>query len=397
MISDSRKRGRLAVVDLGQSKFAAAIAEKVSEHNHQLVGFGESDAAGMEKGKVINIEGMVGALKGAIHKAEVMSGSAVDGLYVGISGTHMRGNTHQASTYIAGETVTPGDVDQVMKTAQAHQLMERERILHVLEQSFSINRHNGIKRPVGMEGDLLEGTALVISMNAHIIGNVERCFERTGHAIHRVVSNHVASSTAVLRPEEKDLGTIVVDFGAGVCDIAVFRAGSLAHIDSVGQGGNDIDADLSQIYRVSAEQARGMKHDPGSGIAGGGPSRAGRAGANEPSMVVRSRVDDIVRELMGRIEQFDPKDFAGGIVLTGGGALLEGLDQVIGDASGMPVRIGVPAYAGKNAELLADPRHSSVAGLIDLCSHDHEGLSRAGKGVGRWLRTLADDLFQVGK
>lgn len=397
MTNGARKGGRLAVVDLGQSKFSVAVAEMVSDRNYRIVGFGEAKAEGMERGKVINIEEMSAALKNAVRRAETMSGTGAEDLYVGVSGNHVCGNTHAASTYISGETVSREDVDQVMNTAQAHQLMVGERILHVLEQTYSINRHNGIKRPIGMGGELLEGSAHVISMDSQVIGNIERGFERAGRNIIRTVSNHVASAMAVLAPEEKELGTIVVDCGAGGCEIAVFRRGVLARIDTLGQGGHDIDNDISKIYRTSAEEARRRKHEHGSVLADGGGGRHDGERDDKLSEIIRARAETIVRGIDDLIKSLETGDVPGGIVLTGGGANLDGFGDLLSDACGIPVRVGAPAYAGENAELVSRPEHASLVGLVELCCHEHETHARNTRGMAGWLASMARDLVQVGR
>ena len=393
----------VSVVDLGQSKFIVVVAELVSERNYRVLGYGESVADGVQKGKVVNIDEMVGSLNRAVKTAEVMAGVKVESLCAGISGNYVRGHTHEASTYIAGETVTRRDVEQVMQTAQAHQLIGGDRIIHVLEQSFSINRKNGIRQPLGMECELLEGSAHVISVDANVIANVERCLARAHHPAPRIISNHLASTGAVLTSAEKDLGTILVDFGAGVCDIAVFVSGMLVHVDTVDQGGDEIDNDIARMYRISKDEAERMKREQGSateagtpnGSGGGAPKGAAGELPGQLSMIIQARTEEILKKVHERIKSFEPSQISAGIILTGGVAQLANIDVLTKEITGLPVRIGRPTYAGEHADSLSLPQYASALGLVEMCNSDRVAPMAAGKGIGNRLRSAFHQVFTV--
>ena len=390
----------MSVVDLGQSKFVVVVAEMVSDRNYRILGYGESYSDGMQKGKVVNIDEMVGVLNSAVKKAEVMSGEKVESLCVGVSGHHVSGHTHDAATYIAGDTVTHREVQQVMQTAQAHRIVGGDRILHVLEQSFSINGHNGIRQPLGMEGDLLEGSAHVISANANVMANIERCLAHARHPVHRIISNHLTSSGAVLTPAEKDLGIILVDFGAGVCDITVFVSGMLVHIDTVEQAGDEIDNDIARMYRISKNEAEKMKRERGSATEAGeardaAPSN-GDARPGSLSMIIQARAEEIIKQIRERIKGFDPKQIAGGIVLTGGGSQLANIDVLAREITGMPVRIASPTYAGEHSDSLSSPQYAAALGLVEMSKSERTPSASTGKGVGFRVRSAVHNLFSVG-
>jgi len=386
----------IAVVDLGQSKFVVVVAEMVSERNYSVRGYGETAAEGMQKGKVVNIREMVAALQRAVTKAEVMSNEKVDQLCVGISGHYVRGSTHQAATYISGETVSRDDIDQVMQTAQAHQLLHGDRIVHVMEQSYSINRQNGIRQPLGMEGVLLEGSAHVISVDPNVIANIERCLSQAEHPASKIVSNHLASTGSVLTAAEKDLGTVLVDFGAGICDIAIFGGGVIRHIDTVDLAGDEIDEDIARMYRISKGEAEQKKREQGSATEAGEKAGAHPGDANgQLSMIIQAQAEVIFKEIKGRIDPFDPKQFPGGIVLTGGGALLADIDTLASEIIGMPVRIGAPTYAGPHADHLSRPQYAAALGLVEMSRSVRFPHAAERKGLGSRVRSAFGHFFSV--
>ncbi len=394
-------REMLSVVDLGQSKFVVLVAEMVSDHNYSVVGYGESVAAGIQKGKVINIDEMVEALGRAVKKAEVMSHSKIESMYVGISGHFVRGCTHGAATYISGDTVVQRDVDQVMQTAQAHELVDgEERILHVLEQCFAINHRNGIRKPLGMEGVLLEGNAHVISVDANVVANIERCFHSAGFPPLRIMSNHLASASAVLTQAEKDLGTILIDFGAGVCDIAVFQSGVLSHIHAVDHAGDEIDSDIAKTYRISVAEAERRKREKGSATEAGAESGAGHGEeareANILSMVIQSRAEDIMGRINKYIKECDfGANISGGVVLTGGGGRLANIERLASEVIALPVRIGFPTYAGEHADMLNGPEYASALGLVEMCKGMASPVPRRGNGLVSRAKTVMNNMFQI--
>jgi len=219
----SAKRDNLIVgLDIGTTKICAIVGN-VTEDLIEIVGIGTSPSSGLRKGVVINIESTVAAIRKAIDEAELMAGCEIKSVYAGIAGGHIRGINSQGVIAIKNREVSQEDVRRVIDAAKAIAIPMDREVIHILPQEFIIDEQDGIREPLGMSGVRLEAKVHIVTGAVASAQNIVKSCNRAGLDVADIVLEQLASSEAVLSPDEKELGVCLVDIGGGTTDIAIFQ------------------------------------------------------------------------------------------------------------------------------------------------------------------------------
>jgi cell division protein FtsA len=254
-----------------------------------------------------------------------------------------------------------------------------EEIIHVIPQSFIVDNESGVKNPVGMSGKRLEANFHIVIAQVASAKNIEKCVNRAGLLVKSLMLEPLCSAEAVLTFDEKEAGVALVDIGGGTTDIAVYYDHIIRHTAVYPFGGNVITNDIKEGCSILQRQAEALKVQFGSALgemaeADKVISIAGISGRTPKEIsfkslafIIQSRMEEILDEVDYQLEESGFKDKLGaGIVLTGGGALLRHLPQLVRFHSSMDVRIGYP-----NEHLIAatemeinNPMYSTAIGLL---------------------------------
>lgn len=364
-------------LDIGTTKICTVIGEVASDGVLDIIGEGTVPSDGLRKGVVVNLERTIEAVRQSLGAAERVAGVQVGSAWVGIAGTHLKALTsHGMAAIRRGQEITRADVDRTVENARAVPLDADMEILHVIPQEYVVDGHDGIKDPVGMSGVRLEVDVHLIAGAHGPLQNLKRCAADAGIALDGVVVQSLASGLAVLSEGEREVTTLLIDIGGGTTDVGLFRRGMLAHSTVIPLGGDHITQDISQLLRIAPEEAERIKKRHGVAL----PDLADREqvlevhnqnypaalSAFELAQVIRPRVVEIldlvrrnIEEKMGALELL-----AGNVVITGGSALMPGLDQVAADRFRLPVRIGKPHGMSGLVDVVASPAHSTAVGLV---------------------------------
>ncbi|OGW45774.1 MAG: cell division protein FtsA, partial [Nitrospirae bacterium GWD2_57_8] len=249
----------LVGLDLGTTKVCAIVGAVKDSGKVDIIGIGISPSHGLKKGVVVNIDSTVESVRKAVREAELMAGVEIDSVYVGISGSHIKGINSRGVVAIKNKEVNPSDVARVIDAARAVNIPMDQQVLHVLPQEFIIDDQDGIKEPLGMYGVRLEAKVHIITGAVTSIQNIVKSCSRAGLRVNDLVLQPLASSQAVLTGEERDLGVVVVDIGGGTSDVALFLEGSLWHTEVLPIGGNHLTNDISIGLRTPASEAEKIK------------------------------------------------------------------------------------------------------------------------------------------
>lgn len=363
-------------LDIGTTKICAVVGE-VTGQGVDIIGLGTHPSEGLRKGVVVNIETTVASIKKAVAEAELMSGSEITSVITGIAGGHIKGFNSQGVIAIRGQEVSARDKDLVVEAARAVAIPTDREVLHILPQEYILDGQGGIQDPVGMSGVRLEAKVHIVTGAVASAHNLIKCCNQAGLDVSDIVLQSLASAEAVLSPEEKNLGTALIDFGGGTTDLAVFSQESIRHTAGLALGGTNLDTDLAVGLRTPLGAAEAIKRRYGCCLT----SRVGKdevvpvesVGGREPRRVKRQviasilepRVEELLTLLQSDLLQ---SGFAGevvsGVVLTGGSSLLEGLTDLAEQIFNMPARLGYPAGVGGLSEVVSNPMYATAVGLI---------------------------------
>ncbi len=366
-------------LDIGTTKIGVVIGEVADDGELKIVGISTAPSEGLRRGVVVNLEKTVQSIVRAVAEAEQMAGIHVDSVYAGIAGDHIRSINGRGVVAVAGPNneITEDDVRRVIDAAKAVALPIDREIIHILPQEFIVDDQRGIKDPIGMAGVRLEAEVHIVTGAVTSAQNIYRSIERAGLRVRDLVLEPLASSYAVLTEDEKELGVVLIDLGGGTTDIAMFYQGCIRHTGVVALGGRNVTNDIAIGLRTPVEQAEEIKIQHGCAVHRPEddkqvievPGIGGRA----PRKVSKALLVDIIQPRMEEIlglayEEVKRSEFAGlmngGVVLTGGGSLLDGTLELAEEIFNTQVRLGVPVELGGLTEEARSPIHATGVGLV---------------------------------
>lgn len=384
------KRDIIVGLDIGTTKIAVIVGERDALGKVDIIGIGTAPSKGLRKGVVINIESTVESIRRAVHEAELMAGCEITAVYAGIAGSHIKGFNSHGIVAIRNKEVSPKDMERVIDAARAVAIPMDREILHILPQEYIVDEQDGIREPLGMSGVRLEAKVHIVTGSVSSAQNIVKSANRVGLNVLDIVLEPIASAEAVLSPEEKELGVAIVDIGGGTTDITVFHAGAIKHTAVLPLGGNHLTADIAAGLRTPSSSAEEIKRRYGSALTSivqnsetiEVPSTGGR----EPRVVGRHVLAEIIEPRMEEILTLVHRELirsgfdeflTGGIVLTGGSALLEGIVELGEQVFSLPVRRGFPTGVGGLVDVVNSPAFSTGVGLV-LYGAKEVGVTRLG-------------------
>ncbi|MEW5734201.1 MAG: cell division protein FtsA [Thermodesulfobacteriota bacterium] len=363
-------------LDIGTTKICAVVGE-VSPEGIQIVGIGTHPSVGLHKGVVVNIEATVESIQKAVEEAEVMAGCEIQSVYAGIAGGHIKGFNSEGVIAIKGTEVTQQDVDRVVEAARAVAIPMDREVIHVLPQEYLVDGQGGIKNPLGMSGVRLEAKIHIVTGAVASAHNIVKCTNKAGLDVIDIVLEPLASSEAVLMPEEMDLGVALVDVGGGTTDLAVFGNSSIKHTFVLALGGNNLTNDIAIGLRTPIADAEMLKIKYGScasskigkeetieipGVGGRKPRKLQRQILGE---ILEPRVEEMFALTYQEIQRARMEPYLGaGVVLTGGAALLDGMIEVAESVFNVPARIGRPIGIKGLVDVVNNPMYATGVGLV---------------------------------
>lgn len=405
------KRNPLVVgLDVGTYKVGVVVAE-VARDGVEVTGIGTHPSTGLKKGTVVNIDATVEAIRKAVDEAELMAGCEIRSVVAGSAGSHLKGFNSHGVVAVKSREVGPADVDRVLEAARAVALPTDREVLHVLPQEFVVDDQDGIKDPLGMAGVRLEARVHIVTGSVSSGQNLIKCCNRAGLHVQDVLGSPLAAAEAVLTPEERELGVALIEIGAGTTSVVVWYGNAIRHTAVLPVGGGHVTSDLAAALRTPFAEAERLKQRSGRarvesaprdatvevpGVAGRGPRRLA---ARDLAAVIEPRAEETLALVRGELSRAGCAGLlTSGVVLTGGGAVLEGM---VGLAEGVfraPVRLGVPLHLHGLVDVVASPMYATAVGLVlhglkrhtSLDAGDRESvrrsLLRARERVAGWLR-----------
>ena len=386
-------------IDVGTTKIAVIIAEK-KNNSLNILGFGEEESHGLDKGIVVNIKNTVKSMKSALNQAEEQADYETESVYVGLTGENIKGIncsgaiTISNSDYLnpAGEIILESDVKKVLDHAKAINLSPDRKILHVLSQDFKVDERDGIKDPIGLSGHRLEAKVHLVTISRNIERDLTTCLEECGLDVNGFILEPLASAKSILDYNEKELGTVLVDIGGGTSDVIVYHSNSILHTGAISLGGEILTKDLAFGLQSSIEQAEIIKCKHGiskKALASEDnkiiiPGTNGREDREISQIEIANIIEPRMREIFHLIKSEIRKsekhnDLTFGIVLTGGGSRLNNIIELAEEVFELRVKIGVPDSINGIIDIINNPRYATVIGIAQCALSDDNTILESSK------------------
>ncbi len=377
----AKKDQIVAAIDIGTTKIVTIVGCINENQRLEVLGMSRTASKGVKRGVVLNIEETVNAIESTVRDARTMAGIRFSDVFVGIAGQHIKSLRNRG--YINRDSyedeITRNDIRKLVEDMYKIPVDVGEEIIHVLPQNFIVDSETGVKNPVGMSGKRLEANFHIVVGQIASARNIEKCINRVGLNVKQLILEPLASSEAVLTSDEKEAGVALVDIGGGTTDVAVYYDDIIRHTAVIPFGGNVVTRDIKEGCSILQRQAESLKVQFGSalgdlaqedkvvtipGISGREPKEIS---FKSLAYIIQSRMEEIIDAVMYEIENSGFMDkLSAGIVLTGGGAMLRHLPQLVKFKTGMDVRVGFPneRLVAESREEVNQPMYSTSIGLL---------------------------------
>ena len=399
-------------LDIGTSKVCTVVGEIHGPGQIDVIGIGSTESKGIKRGVVVSLDAAVESIKRSIDEAEHMAGVEIGSVTLALSGPGIKGFNSRGVVAVAGKNreVSREDVRRAIDAASAVSLPSGREIIHVLPQDFVVDEQEGIGAPVGLTGARLEVNVHIVTGSATAMQNLVACVNRAGVEVSQTVVSQLAAAESVLTADEKDLGVALIDIGGGTADIAIYERGSLWHTGVVAVGGDHFTNDVAVGLRTPLPEAEKVKRRVGCALS----SMVGEeetmevasVGGRRPRVMARRMLSDILQpraeELFHLVwdeisKSGYEKSLNSGLVLTGGGAQLDGLAEIAEQIFDLPIRRASPTGVGGLADHVANPSYATAVGLVRYAERQRLSVAPASghawAGLFERLRTVFKEFF----
>jgi len=370
------KRDRIAAIDVGTTKVCTIMADIYDKENLRILGVGVTPSHGLHKGLVVNINEARESIRKSVRAAEQMAGRRLDSAYIGVTGRHISSINNRGSVAITrnNQVVHTNDLKRVLDVARSIKVPSEQKLLHIIPREYAVDGQAGVKNPIGMHGFRLDVETHIITAALTSVQNLTKCIRSIGVDVDDLVMEPLASAEAVLTPDEKQYGILLVDIGGGTTDLALFKDNTIYHTSVLPVAGYQVTRDIAIGLGITFELAEEMKKRYGdvTPISGDGPEKdpyltgdGHSISYQDLSEIIRVRIEEMLRLIIMELPQSEhEKLIPAGLVITGGGSNLKGIAELGEKLTRMPVRLGRPVSLPGVSDSLDDPAFATGVGLL---------------------------------
>lgn len=398
----------VVALDIGTSKVCVLVGEINDRGQLEIIGKGTSPMKGTRRGNIINLDQAVDAVKKAIDEAEVMAGLQIEAVYVGLAGDHIRSVNSRGVVSVTGKHKEIGreDIERVIEASKSIPVPAELELLHVIPREFVVDGQDGIHDPLGMTAARLEANVHIVTGARTHNQNVLTCVNKAGIAVQELVLEQLCAAEAVLTQDEREMGVLLMDIGAGTTDYAVFLEGNVVHTNVLPVGAGHFTSDISVVLRTPMEDAERIKKRYGCALTSlvteddpiEVPTVGGRApkilSKQELTGILEPRAAEIAKLVYRDLEKVGlEKEIRSGVVLVGGGAEMDGMVEMVEQVFDQQARKGVPRGLGGLADTVNGPEWAAAAGLLlwgfrnqaKVRKRPRKGLAKVADSVKAWF------------
>lgn len=366
-------------LEIGTSKVAAVVGDVRPDQPIHILGVGLTPSRGVRKGEIVDLETATRCVRDAISDAENASDIDIRSVYLGVAGAHVHSFQSRGSVVIPEDqgAVYLSHIQQVQESARNVQLPQDHGFIHSILQHYYVDGQDEVLNPVGLQGSRLEADFQIVHGSNKRIGNSINCVRGLGIEVTQPVFNAVAAAQVVLNTDQKNAGAVMIDIGGGTTDYIAYKYGSVTACGSLAVGGDHITNDISLGLRLPMARAEWLKVQEGSVLLTGDPAagrvilkpEAGFAGCAVERKLLNTIIACRVREMLELVKRELEaakalRYLGGGVLLTGGCSLLEGIDDLASEVFGVPVRLTHAHAMSGPASAYENPQLSAAIGLI---------------------------------
>jgi len=393
----------VVALELGATKIVALVGELRERGQIMITGIGRCPSSGVRKGEIVDIANAMVSTRTALQEAEERSKVAIRRIHLTVSGGHVGSVVNRGTVAVQGRggEITQDDIDQVREVARAVPLPPDREILHSIDQHFCVDEQERVLKPEGMEGVRLALDTLVLHGVRNRLRNTAKVVSSLRLTVQDAAFSGLCSGLAVLTPEQKKSGTVVIDLGGGTTDYVAYAGNVLAAAGALGVGGDHITNDIALCFSVPQAQAERIKREAGSALVDSAntakrislPADVGFQGRSVSSRslntVIAARVEEIFEMIRRQLEERDVLgQTAGGIVLTGGGAHLRNICKPAEKVFGLPCAIGKPRNVSGLATATEGPEFATAVGMVHYAFRTQVARQTGSGGLGRMVKSL---------
>jgi len=359
----------VTVLDLGSTKAVCLAATASDSGDVEVRAVAVAECRGVRRGVISDLEETARAADTAVRRVQTDLGVTIDDVIVGVSGGGVEGSDARGYVpiYPRSRSITREDVLQVINHSRQIMIPPDREMIQAIPREFMVDGQRGIQKPIGMSGSKLEAITYIVTGPHTQLQNIEKAVGMSGRKVEQMILTPLASGLGVLTQEEISLGAVVVDIGGGTTDIGIFSNGSIAGSATLPIGSSHVTSDISKLLKTSPEEAERLKREHGCSLASLVPEKAsvevmqiGQTVARPLQRhvlceIVESRMREIAKMVAQHIEKTGLMAMLpGGLVVTGGGAALEGTDKLFSDVmKHLRVRYAEPPVSGANTNGMA--------------------------------------------
>jgi len=369
----------IAAIDIGTSQVVALVGEMDAEGRVYVIGHGTSPAEGLRRGIVVDMEKTIKSIKKAVNDAALISGTEIDRVTVGISGEHIRSiNSHGVVAVSRTDNeITQADVNKALEAARTVAIPVDREIIHVIPQSFSVDDQTGIKDPIGMSGVRLEVEAHLVTASVATARNIYRALERCHLEVDHIVLEALALEEVILSEDDLDSGVVIVDIGSELTNVSIFYDEAIRHTAVIPLGSKNVTNDIAIGLRTAVDQADFLKVGHGAALSSmvdaeemitvesSATREAREISRHVLASIIEPRMEEILTLVLHEIRKANAADMlTGGMVLSGGGVMMQGTDLLAEQMLDMPVRLGQITNFDHIPDELNNIRYATAHGLL---------------------------------
>ena len=369
----------IVALEIGTTQVRAVIGESRDDGHLMITGLGECPSRGVRKGEIVDFDNAMACVRTALQLAEENGRVIINQVHLLVSGGHVRSLINRGSVPILNSwrEITAEEIEHVMTTARAVSLPPDRQVLHTICQYFHVDDQEGVIDPEGMEGSKLAVDMLIVHGVLARLRNLVKVVRSVRVDVEDVAFSGLCSALAVLTPEDKEAGVIVIDLGGGTTDYVVYAHNAIATAGAFAVGGDHITNDIARGLRIPTVEAEKLKEQYGSAVVElssrtqkvplpdepGTPERAVRL--SDLQTIIHLRAEETLALAKEELVQQKLLHVLGaGVVLTGGGAHLKGIVRLAEKVLGLPCRIGLPRGVTGLAAVTEGPEYAAPVGMV---------------------------------
>jgi cell division protein FtsA len=395
----------VVALDIGTSKVCVLVGEINDRNQIEIIGKGTSPMKGTRRGNIINLDQAIDAVKKAVDEAEVMAGLQIESVYVGVAGDHIRSVNSRGVVSVMSKHKEIGreDIDRVIEASKSINVPGELELLHVIPREFVVDGQDGIHDPLGMTATRLEANVHIVTGARTHDQNILTCVNKAGIAVQELVLEQLAAAEAVLTQDEREMGVLLMDIGAGTTDYAVFLEGNVVHTNVLPVGAGHFTSDISVVLRTPMDDAERIKKRYGCALGSlvteDDPIEVPTVGGRAPKILTKQELTGILEPRAAEIAKLVyrdlekvglDKEIRSGVVLVGGGAEMDGMVEMVEQIFDQQARKGVPRGLGGLADTINGPEWAAASGLLLWGFRQHQSKTRRQprRGLARVASTM---------